>query len=96
MYKNFSLFIPFLSVFLFISTACSNDSDSTEMIQNENVTESQLEPSDTITTNDVPMPLAGKVTFFNQPKTDNNYVLINDAGNDTVYIMDKAGKTLKS
>jgi hypothetical protein len=68
----------------------NNNGDTIDTIVEESETENE-EPDDG-ESNVNPNPIgtsAGEVIFYNKELVDNNYILVNDAGNDYVYLMDK-------
>ena len=91
MKHTFRLLIASLfSVFLLLN-ACNNNDDTPEPTDDDSIGETPTddEPTDDGPTDPLPEDIAGTVEFFNAPKVEDTYVLINDAGNDRVYLMDK-------
>ncbi|QCX01080.1 hypothetical protein FGM00_13500 [Aggregatimonas sangjinii] len=77
-------------------TSCSNEElDSTEEIPDVGDDLGTDAPIDSVMPNPNPTPdTIGKATFFNESLTSNDYILVNDAKNNFVYLMDKKATTL--
>lgn len=87
--------ISFILCFGMIHYSCNND-DNTTTDDTPPMDDSVITDDDIVTDDDpvIPPDKAGQVEFFNPSKVDDGYVLINDAGNDRVYIMDKEANIL--
>lgn len=72
----------FYYLFVLIFSACQNDDGLVELPK-ENLEEENETP-------DVEEELAGEIEFYNNNLTEDSYVLVNDPGNDRVYVMDKS------
>ena len=86
--KNLLLLTILLSLIFF--NACSTSDEDIIKVEPESTEEilgTQEEPEEDFT------PL-GTIQLFNQEKIDDNYILVNDAGNNRVYLMDKKAKLL--
>lgn len=81
-------FIIILAAILLV--ACSQDSEPTSFFPDEEG--STDTPPDTTSTNET--NLAGEVTVFQESKMDNSILLVNDAINNRVYLMDKTSEIL--
>lgn len=78
------LFIAFLS--------CSNDSDS---IENPEIQEIPNEPDENDEVLELPIiGETGKVLVYEKDKVDQGYILVNDAGDNRVYLMTKDAKII--
>jgi len=75
---------------LLLFTSCSKDSDSIGTIPNEQV--STPTPTDTTATSETNR--FGEVTVFAESKMDNSVLLVNDASNNRVFLMDKTSEIL--
>lgn len=81
--------------------SCSKDTPTETPIDQETLEnpttpkEEEEEEEEDLTENPNPVELsANSVTFFNENLVDDNYILVNDAGNNYVYIMDKNANVL--
>ncbi len=82
------------SAFLLGSVSCSND-DSATLIMEDGI----VDPTDTITDPVVDGPMTidgelGKVQIFNADLLSNDLILVNDARNNQVYVMDRLASLL--
>jgi len=82
---NKSTFVLFFSLILLI-VSCEN-TDPTVIIPSE------PEPEQTDPINPTPETI-GPIQFFNRDRIDSNYILVNDAKSNAVYIIDKDGEVL--
>ncbi len=90
-----------IGLVLFTCLSCADDDPVTEpepSMKDEEVVEEEEE--EVVNTNDLENPNTvietdlGISEFFDEAKVDDNYVLVNDAANNSVYIMDKRSKKL--
>ena len=88
---------PVLLVFSLFILSCTSDDTEPAPQDNENPT-SETPPTDDTPQDDdtpsTPLEKAGDVEVFNSDLIYDGYVLINDAGNDRVYLMDKKSAIL--
>lgn len=88
--------IAFLGLFFFSLYACTEDSMELEnipTIQESPDEEEEVEETETENPNPIGIS-AGTTTFLNADLTDDNYILVNDAANNFVYLMDKNARVL--
>jgi len=89
--KNYA-FLGFVLIFLTISNSCSNDDtaitqeDISETEEENPIDEEEVEEEVEEEPNDDSI---GEVEFFNSDVVEDSYILVNDAGNNDVYLMDK-------
>ncbi|WP_299321127.1 aryl-sulfate sulfotransferase [uncultured Maribacter sp.] len=92
-----------LIIFLIIifNCSCNNDSINEELqemvLEDDNTFEEEEEEEEEITQSINPNPIgniAGTIETFNKDLIDDNYILINDAGNNFVYLMNKNAEVL--
>ncbi len=79
------------SIFLIVFVACNNDESSPntpDPIEDSDTDDDDDLPEDT-TENDTGTTDLGSFEFFNRDAAEDGYILVNDAGNNRAYIMDK-------
>ncbi len=86
-----------LALLALISISCTDESNL-EIIDETELTEVPV-PINEVENDTTPNPnpigsIAGTVEFLNKDLVDNNYVLVNDAKNNFVYVMDKNANVL--
>ena len=90
--------ILFLALIIFWS--CTNETINIEPVEEEileleNIEEEVIEEVIVETENSNPIgDSAGTVDFLNKDLVDENYILVNDAGNNFVFLMDKDANVL--
>ncbi len=91
-----SFLIVFILLALSINVACNNDDNAPEPPPTSGTDDDNPDTGD-----DAPPPpdgedpeTAGTVQFFNQNAVADNFILVNDAGNNRAYIMDKQAKIM--
>lgn len=89
-----------LFIILIVFWSCTNETINIEPIEEEIIAQEKVEEEvidEVIVETDNPNPMddsAGTVEFFNKDLVDENYILINDAGNNFVFLMDKDANVL--
>lgn len=86
----FSLLLIVLTV-----TACTKEKDLSQTQVSPKVNLEPLESEDSVIVPDAKEnKIKGKVEFFNKENVADGYILVNDIGNSSVYLMDKTAKVL--
>ncbi len=88
MKRTFRTVLASLLTVLFVMNACNSDDDTTPT-DDTPIGETDDEPTDDEPIDPPDEDKAGTVEFLNETLVTDSYVLINDAGNDRVYLMDK-------
>ena len=88
--------IFFAFIFLFILFSCTNEDPIAEEPvsqvgdqDNDNENTNNGNENDEEDTDEEPTDRVGEVEFFNSESVEDSYILVNDAGNNRAYIMDK-------
>lgn len=87
--KNQLSFELFFTCLILGLSACSNDDEP----QNSNEIDISIANEEEITEEETFTPL-GKIEIFNESKVDQNYILVNDAGANRAYLMNKESKLI--
>jgi len=84
-----------LGIFTIVFQSCSDDDDVVEEMETETINPEEEEQEPEEVENEEPdfTPL-GTVEVFNADKVDDNYILVNDASANRVYLMDKEARLL--